>query len=411
MNDPQANQADTHDHRPAWSEQPTGDSGSIAVETRKPQPIGHLHCIDALRGLASLGVVVLHTTNAITQGSRNGVISTLHYLFQYGTFGVPLFFVISGFCIHRKQAERSAAGVDDSIPFRKYWKRRFFRLYPSYFTVCVGSAAFMAAAIATGFRSPLLTSYPGDPFSYLALDFLTHIFLIHSFFSLFDGGLGNPPLWTLAREEQYYLLYFPLLKFRKIAGVVACLILSIVVSFAVFRISNIVPDENRGLRFLLETSSLAFWPQWVLGMLCMEWLVSHRRSISPGGVRAAILTGLAIIVVQKEFPLSSWTRILMQGLGFYLIVSALTKQEACGRWIRTKCIRYLEAVGQYSYSLYLVNYPVLVIVGEFARARGSNDSLPMYLAFMALGIAVCNLAGYVLYALVERHGQRKPAES
>ncbi len=411
MNDPRENHADTYDNRPVWSNQPAGETGSGADETRSGQPIGHLHCIDALRGLASLGVVVLHTTNAITQGSRNGVISTLHYLFQYGTFGVPLFFVISGFCIHRKQAERSAAGVDDSIPFRKYWKRRFFRLYPSYFAVCVASAAFMASAIATGFESPLLTSYPGHPYLYLALDFLVHLLLIHGFFSLFDGGLGNPPLWTLAREEQYYLLYFPLLKFRKYAGVFACLVLSIVVSLAVFRISTSVPDENRGLRFLLETSSLAFWPQWVLGMLSMERLVSRGRSITPGGVIAAILAGLAIIVVQKEFPVSPWTRILMQGLAFYLIVSALTKQEACGRWVRSKCIRSFEAVGQYSYSLYLVNYPVLVIVGKIAQDMGSNESLLMYLGFMALGIVVCNLAGYVLYHLVERHGQRKPAES
>lgn len=385
-----------------------GTSGKIR---RQVSPIGHLHCIDFLRGVASLAIVVIHASHANSYGTKSGVIARLHHLLEYCNYGVPLFFVISGFCIHRKQAELSAAGLDDTIPFRKYWKRRFFRLYPSYFVVCVGSALLMLGAIASGSSSTLVSNYPGNPYFYLSMDFLTHILLIHSFFPMFDRSLGNGPLWTLAREEQYYLLYSPLLKLKKYVGVWTCLLLTMIVSYATIRLSESVSLSDPGLGFIIETSSLAYWPQWVLGMIGMELLVNRGRSIALCGHRAALLVALPIIVWQKEIANPPWLNVLMLGIAFFLIVTSFSKMEIDGRWIRTKCIRCLEAVGQYSYSLYLVNYPVLVILGKLARHMGSNENLLMYLVFMAIGIAISNLAGYSLYYLVERHGQRKPVES
>jgi peptidoglycan/LPS O-acetylase OafA/YrhL len=173
--------------------------------------------IDLMRGIAILLVILYHLDTTIifplgwglvrdaagsahlAAGSR--VLRFMLLPFHMGRVGVNLFFVISGLCIHLRFARAQAE--DPAAPFaiKTFFLRRFFRIYPVYW-VALALGAFVA---------PLLYGviYPHDPpvsgFPE-ASDLLTHVFMVHTFWKMAFMGI-IPALWSIATEEQFYLLY------------------------------------------------------------------------------------------------------------------------------------------------------------------------------------------------------------
>src|SRR5215212_7786574 len=87
-----------------------------------------LRGIDALRGIAALGVVLYH---AVEQGQKflphnflQYPIRAVQFASSFAYIGVFLFFVISGFCIHLQWARTKAASSEPEIRFNSFWKRR-----------------------------------------------------------------------------------------------------------------------------------------------------------------------------------------------------------------------------------------------------------------------------------------------
>src|SRR4026208_957027 len=118
-----------------------------------PQANGRLQSIDALRGVAALGVVLYHAVMQTSSAVPANIIfhwpvRGLQFLSSFGYIGVFLFFVISGFCIHLQWAKTRANGQQPKIRFGSFWRRRFLRLYPPYL---IAFALFMLmAALSTG---------------------------------------------------------------------------------------------------------------------------------------------------------------------------------------------------------------------------------------------------------------------
>jgi peptidoglycan/LPS O-acetylase OafA/YrhL len=172
---------------------------SIA-HVRKPTRIPEL---DGLRGLAILLVIVFHYTNgeALTRSSG------LAYYVQRGaapwTTGVDLFFVLSGFLIGGILIE--ARGSDSY--FRTFYVRRFFRIIPIYYLwICLYIALASIAGRAIRVRSFSNKVLP-DGFEVYA-HFLFIQNLVPFNWSVQSGLWGSwfGHLWSLAVEEQFYLL-------------------------------------------------------------------------------------------------------------------------------------------------------------------------------------------------------------
>ena len=142
--------------------------------------------IDVLRGIAVLAVVVFHgmayQAPHIEWGSRVG--DWLYGLTAWGWWGVTLFFVISGFLI--------TGILDDTLSrknfYQRFYLRRALRILPAYLVV-------LALVWATGF---VTLNYVAVCMVFLAN--MPGLFLKHGY--LFYG-----PFWSLAVEEQFYLLW------------------------------------------------------------------------------------------------------------------------------------------------------------------------------------------------------------
>src|SRR5581483_10470921 len=141
-----------------------------------PTPGAHLVQLDSLRAFAVIGVLVTHYLPKTTTW------------FQAGFFGVRLFFVLSGFLITGILLK--AGTLDRLLTLRQFYARRFLRIFPAFYLVLIVAAALAVPGIRNGFGW-----YAG----YLS----NFYFIVH-----FAHQRNNyaQPFWSLAVEEQFYLV-------------------------------------------------------------------------------------------------------------------------------------------------------------------------------------------------------------
>ena len=177
-----------------------GDSSPIEEEVYKtPDPRAHYAELDALRGIAIIGVVLTHLGIFWFAGARQPLvipylrIDLLNYT-NLGYLGVPLFFLLSGYLLSWTEGKRVERGSYDLF---SYVKRRAFRLMPAYYVTIV----------------LVVVVWPTTPsFGDVALLFT----FLHGFKFSWPTGL-DPAVWSLTPEVVFYvLLPFLVLKFRSL---------------------------------------------------------------------------------------------------------------------------------------------------------------------------------------------------
>ena len=166
-------------------------TNSAAKEQAPTRPKSrYIPALDGLRTLAVVAVVLYHLNLTWAQG---------------GLLGVTIFFVLSGYLITRLLInEVSKTG---RIDLKSFWIRRIRRLFPAVVTVVV-----VTCALCTIFNHVMLTKMRPDILP--SLLFFNNWWQIAQNVSYFNA-LGDPsPLthfWSLAIEEQFYLIWPPLL--------------------------------------------------------------------------------------------------------------------------------------------------------------------------------------------------------
>ncbi|MCE7872634.1 acyltransferase, partial [bacterium CPR1] len=192
------------------------------------------------------------------------------------------------------------------------------------------------------------------------------------FFPVTLWNSGNIVFWTLALEEQLYLLYSPFLWLRKrlsLTGVVA-VVLGVTLFFraiAVYGLQARTPMWSTPVEFLGALSAQggaawltlgpARWFEWVLGAALAERYFQGR-------LRFSRWVGLASLVALAAALAGQWSRpgwVLTDPCWgvFYLGVCAWTLTREPERLSSLLFWRAASQVGLYSYSLYLVHVPVL----------------------------------------------------
>ena len=333
--------------------------------------------IDGLRALAVLPVVFYHA------GFES---------FSGGYVGVDVFFVISGYLITSIIAREIES---DTFSLSHFYERRARRLFPALFTVLA------ATAVGSFF---LLMPWELEDFgqSLATTAIFSSNFLFFTEAGYFDGPAEMKPLlhtWSLAIEEQYYLL-FPAFLFavrnflggRYIGATAGLFIASFVISVWS---TYAAPDAAF---YLLPSRT---W-ELMLGSL----IALGTPMISKAGLRqftallgvALVLTAVFLFQHDTRFP---GLAALVPCIGTALIIIAGmgSQSTAVGKLLSWKPI---VAVGLISYSLYLWHWPVLVLAKHYLLRP--LDGLE---ASVLVGFSL--LLAYVSWRFVEKPFRGKDA--
>jgi len=328
--------------------------------------------IDGLRALAVMPVILFHA------GFR---------AFSGGFVGVDVFFVISGYLITSIIISEKQNGTFTLVGF---YERRARRILPALLVVMFACLPFA-----------LLWLLPGDLTDFSQSLVAVSLFASNILFYLKSGYFEpaaelNPLLhtWSLAVEEQYYLLYpiFMLLIWRLGKRViVGILVVMAVISLAAAEWGS--RHEPVATFFLLPTRG---W-ELLIGALVAFYLfgrdtgkiekVTIGQSLSLVGM---LLIIYAVFAFDKQTPFPSLYG-LIPTIGTALVILFATEQTMVGKIL---CGKLLVGIGLVSYSAYLWHHPL------FAFARHRSIEEPSKVLLIALAAAAFLLA-YLSWRWVE----------
>jgi peptidoglycan/LPS O-acetylase OafA/YrhL len=365
--------------------------------------------IDVFRGVAALVVAAMHAREITWVGIRefwatHGTHLTPATLLGYGTFplvwgsiGVPIFFVLSGYCIHRRQAVARARRANNTNSFAlsssNFLLRRFFRIYP-----VIAGALLLTLACDWASRHYFPNSVKlGDTG---ASAFLVNLFSVQGLAGPTYGS--NMPLWTLSIEVQFYLLYPVLLIAMARLGNLAtfwALVALNVVSYFLF--------QTRGL--LLFSS---FYVSWYLGALVAEAeaaqvYADHLRS--PGiraGMYAIGFAGLGLGCLL--FFRSNYVAFQIWAFAFAVFLFAVLKRSKSRPGPLSRLFAWL---GTFSFSLYIIHLPVIVLIHSIAFRSVHQPGLGPFYATLAAVIGCAYLFSLVFERPALALSQRARRES
>lgn len=312
--------------------------------------------LDGIRAIAILAVLASHVVEWGYPYDPSKLGSTPHWLIPavrlslQGWLGVDLFFVLSGFLITGiLLGTRTQASY-----FRNFYTRRALRILPVF---------LIALAL-------MVAWYRSDgPYFLLALGFASDLAPLFRV----DAPVGATALWSLAVEEQFYLLWPVLVLFlcRRRLALVA---VAVVIAVPLARLAT--PEESYFLPWL-RCDGLA------LGALLAIWVrrddVSVHASIrlALGG---AFLAGLLVVVDRWLLPSTRWgaLRITEADLLFagMILIAFTLRGSRLMAVLRSRPARFIAAT---SYCAYIIHGPIFDAIGIAARTTAQQSSLGMVL--------------------------------
>lgn len=303
--------------------------------------------LDGVRALAIIGVLLYH-----------GQVSS----FPGGFLGVDLFFVLSGFLITSLLLDDRAR--HGTVQLAQFWMRRARRLLPAAFLV------ILVALIVTAVWHPSeLRSLRGDALaSVLYVNNWHQVFAHRSYFTAFDRPSLLQHYWSLAVEEQFYLVWpLALLAMRswsrrRIAGVAVAGAVGSALLMAALYNPDADPSrvyygtDTRAMPILVGVALACVWP--VLGTV---------RPIGRGATWLLDALGVAglVVIVLAMCRWADYDPFVYKG-GLGIVAAGAALLVGCAAHPATHLSRLLGRqplvwLGQRSYGIYLWHWPVMAL--------------------------------------------------
>jgi peptidoglycan/LPS O-acetylase OafA/YrhL len=329
------------------------------------------YLIDALRGVAALWVVLFHSFEGghIIQLTETIPQFLVHFVFEMGDAGVPMFFVISGFVIAHSVTRDKVNGKY----LLQFAARRSIRLDPPYWgsIVLVVGMAWLSATVK---HEPM--EWP----SYQEV--IAHIFYA-------QGILGIEHMsviyWTLCLEVQFYLVFVSLFSFSQHIekyfhnGLVIVFFLAAVISL--LWPLKIAPDNIHPGLFLPH------WHAFLVGVFAY-WSWKNR-------IPSIYFYVYTVMVLVSSFVTGS-------DFGMAAAITAMFVHTCSimGR-IETANWRWIQFLGKISYSLYLTHNPITGASYFVIYRLLGNSVLVQYMALLISTIA-CIFFAVLFWWLLEQ---------
>ena len=340
---------------------PSLTTGGMAPAVRSG---AHVPVLDGIRGLAILLVLLCHLT---IYGGKYRFDQWFGYLAWWGTIGVDLFFVLSGYLITGILLDaRRRPGY-----FKDFYARRVLRIFPLYYAVVALSLLVLPR---------LLPPAQAARFGQIAGDEPYYWLYLQNFSIARAGAWRHGVLditWSLAIEEQFYLVWPTVVYLcspRALKRLCAGLFVVAIVSRAV---------ASRGLH-LPPLSVYVLTPCRLDALAAGAFLAVRARE--PSGLAALVPVarrlgpvtgGAALAVVVLEYvahvvttfdvgwgPYSGLVCPSLVALAFASLLVVVVEAERGAGLHRAFASRWMRFFGVYSYGLYLVHLPVRALVAD-----------------------------------------------
>lgn len=346
--------------------------------SHKRNHTNYLPSLDGVRALAIIFVLLYHFKLP---------------LFSGGFIGVDIFFVLSGYLITSKLL--SAWRSHQTIDIKHFWIKRIRRLIPAVVVLLITMLIFTFIF----FPKVFAKSWTDGIASFFYINNWWYIFNDVPYFQSFGTPSPFKHLWSLAIEEQFYLIwpiaFLTLLNyFKKRQHVLKVVLLSglasIILMFLLYdptNIDRVYYGTDTRLFTLAIGCSLAFvWPFYLL-----EDNFNKKESNVIDGIGLVSLIGL----ITFAFTLSEYKRFLYPtGFIFVALLAALLLAVVAHPSSRLAKVFSLPAfvyLGQRSYSLYLWHYPIVVL---FTPVKTIGTLHPFLIILQLLLIIILAEASY-----------------
>ncbi len=339
--------------------QPTGDP-------RPPDAMPHVPQLDGLRAIAVLLVVMAHA------GFEKLV---------PGGLGVTIFFFLSGYLITTLMRFETAR--TGTVGLRGFYLRRAARIFPPLYITLLLALLLHAAG------------WLGGRIDGLAV--IDQAAFLTNYGDLWGSGAGLPlPLWSLAVEEHFYLV-FPLLFCmwlgRTSGGKAAALCLAVCGAILVVRIANVALLADYAANYVRTHTRL---DSILFGCCLALWNnpLLDRVAFRPNAwqIASAVLVLVLCLAIRDEAFRQTFRYSLQGGALFILFAWCLQSRGLVTRLLGAPI---LGRIALYSYTIYLV-HPILM--DATLRERLAIPYLPP----LAISLALTWIYADLMYRLVER---------
>lgn len=294
---------------------------------------GHIPALDGVRGLAIALVLAYHCF----------LYDPLYYFSGIGWAGVDLFFVLSGFLITGILLDTKS----EKNFIRNFMMKRALRIFPLYY---LSLGAFFILNARYSFADPIIQTWQIYFWTYTQ----NYFFVFYGWYSGSVDVLNH--FWSLAQEEQFYLIWPALVYFSSKSRLILISVLGIAISLI---LRNLKPESTFAYIFFFSRMDAL-----LIGCLCAILIRENKFILNKITLPVSIISATVVLVsllntldyspISPFFSRSGYT---LLGLFFAGLIVVNFDQGRVGLAARMFFgNRFLRMLGKYSYGIYVYHW-------------------------------------------------------